>query len=606
VDRPARREADMEQTKWAACTRVEVAAEKHAIDQYNAATQQGFTTLQATLVQLTVGVQDIRAQDATIAREDASQAYLLYRLRIVKAHVSNLECTADAKDAFARQSYEPGLAVMPGGETCQQALDAAVDALLAASATLAKSTSSLQEILEALDEVVGTLNRACLPEEALACSEQVVDLARLLAGETDTLVAVAWLCRSLVDRSGLYVSVGQYQMALEAVTEALSHARRLCQRSDSPTFQDLLQQSLQLSAQCHVKRGLLLDARDQYAEVVELHRRRTAQATQESEEGACSLARALNNLGNLQTRMGQHAAAMATMQEVLAVTRRLYDLNPAVHGFRYALVLNNVTHDYLEAYQPEKALATITESVALRRAGAVQHPAVHRRSLASSLRPQSFALLFLGRTSEAFDSASEAVSILREVHKVQPRKIQRMLADALRGLAVMYHARAVSQTSLDLAAEAVHLWREITTEVLPEHQLAEFLETLAVAQAGLGQCRSALASVEEALCLYGEDSQNCRGRLSALYTAKLCYLESGKAQEADLVWAEATQIFFGQATQPLEALFWMRQHAMRYKNAGKLDSARLVELDVLALEAGPPSGGSRSAYSDSTPPLTSV
>jgi tetratricopeptide (TPR) repeat protein len=282
VDRPARWQAEPEQTKWAASTRIEVAAETHAVNQYNAATQQGFATLQATLVQLTVGVQDIRAQDATIAREDASQAYLLYRLRVVKAHVGNWDSSADAKDAFARQSYDPQLRLLDGGDTCQQALDNAVDALSTASATLTRSSSTLQEIFEALDTVAGGLHIACFSDEALAVSEQVVDLARLLVGENNSLVAVAWLCRSLRNRSWLYTCVGQHQLALEAVSESLSHARRLCERSDSPAFQDLLHEVLQASAPCLVKGGRLLEAREQYAELVKLQRRLPERAPQTS------------------------------------------------------------------------------------------------------------------------------------------------------------------------------------------------------------------------------------------------------------------------------------------------------------------------------------
>jgi tetratricopeptide (TPR) repeat protein len=256
------------------------------------------------------------------------------------------------------------------------------------------------------------------------------------------------------------------------------------------------------------------------------------------------LAIALNNLSKLLGDLGRRQEALASTEEAVKIYRELAKTNPAFLN-DLAASLTNLGISYSELGRRQEALAPTEEAVKIRRELAKTNPAF-LGGLAASLNLLGIRYSELGRRQEALAPAEEAVKLNRELAMTNPAFLND-LAGSLNNLGIRYSELGRRQEALAPAEEAVKLNRELAkTNPAFLNDLASSLTNLGTWYGDLGRRQEALAPTEEAVKIYRELAKANPAFLGGLAASLTLlgnrYSELGRRQEALVPSEEAAKI----------------------------------------------------------------
>ena len=215
------------------------------------------------------------------------------------------------------------------------------------------------------------------------------------------------------------------------------------------------------------------------------------------------LAVSLNNLSNQLSDLGRREAALAASEDAVAIRRELAAARPDAFRPDLARSLNNLSIRLSDHGQREAALAAIEDAVAIRRELAAARPDAFRPDLAVSLNNLSNRLSDLGRREAALAAIEEAVAIWRELAAARPDAFRPDLALSLNNLSNRLSALGQREAALAAIEEAVAVWRELAA-ARPDAfrpNLARSLSNLSNRLSDLGRHEAALDAVTEAITL---------------------------------------------------------------------------------------------------------
>jgi CHAT domain-containing protein/tetratricopeptide (TPR) repeat protein len=255
-------------------------------------------------------------------------------------------------------------------------------------------------------------------------------------------------------------------------------------------------------------------------------------------------ARALINLGQFLSGVGQKQEALAPTEEAVRILQQLEGSQPDARGF-LTIALNNLGIRYSDLGRRQEALAPTEEALKIRRELAKTNPAF-QGDLAISLNNLGIFYSELGRRQEALAPTEEAVKILRELAKTNPA-FQGDLASSLINLGIFYSELGRSQEALAPSEEAAKINRELAkTNPAFQGDLASSFNNLGIRYSELGRSQEALAPTEEALKIYRElvkTNPAFQGDLAgSLINLGFRYSELGRRQEALAPTEEAVKI----------------------------------------------------------------
>jgi tetratricopeptide (TPR) repeat protein/CHAT domain-containing protein len=255
-------------------------------------------------------------------------------------------------------------------------------------------------------------------------------------------------------------------------------------------------------------------------------------------------ARALINLGNFLSEVGQKQEALAPTEEAVRILRQVEGSQPEARRF-LAIALTLLGIRYSELGRRQEALAPGEEAVKIRRELAKTNPAF-LDDLAASLNNLGLIYSYLGRRQEALAPTEEALKIYREQAKINPAYLND-LARTLNNLGLIYSDLGRRQEALAATEESVKIRRELAKTnpaVLPE--LARSLNNLGVDYSDLGRRQDALAPTEEALKIRRELAKTNPAVLndlaSSLNNLGTFSNELGRRQEALAATEESVKI----------------------------------------------------------------
>jgi hypothetical protein len=303
-------------------------------------------------------------------------------------------------------------------------------------------------LAKALDNLAIQLAQAGRREEALAASQEAVEVYRPLARANAAYQAD--LARSLNNLSADLGDAGRREDALAASQEAVGMYRWLAQHNPAAYQSDL--------------------------------------------------ASSLNNMSIQLGDAGRRADALAASQESVGVYRWLAQHNPAAYQADLARSLNNMSADLGDAGRWEEGLVAIQEAVEIRRRLAQANPAAYQPDLASSVHNLSVLLSEIDRWEEGLTAIEEAVEIRRRLAQANPTAYQPVLALSLNNLSVYLGEAGRREEGLAAIQEAVEVYRRLAQHNPAAYQadLARSLNNLSNALAQLGRHEEALASKNEA------------------------------------------------------------------------------------------------------------
>jgi tetratricopeptide (TPR) repeat protein len=208
-----------------------------------------------------------------------------------------------------------------------------------------------------------------------------------------------------------------------------------------------------------------------------------------------------NNLGVRQSELGQREAALASIQEAVALCRPLAAASPDAFLADLAKSLNNLGNRQIELAQHGPALASVQEAVDIYNNLTAKHPNSCLPDLAMSLTKLGSARSHLGQHEDARICTQQAVTIYRALAFAEPDAFLPYLAVSLRNLGVKQKALDDREHALTATREALDIHRKLAA-TRPDaflFDLAKSLHNMGIAQGDLGQHESALASTQEAV-----------------------------------------------------------------------------------------------------------
>ncbi|HRI71941.1 MAG TPA: tetratricopeptide repeat protein, partial [Polyangium sp.] len=227
-------------------------------------------------------------------------------------------------------------------------------------------------------------------------------------------------------------------------------------------------------------------------------------ADDESIEARAKLAGELNDLGNRQSKIGQHEPALASTVEAVDIWRKLAEQLPDAYLPYLAMSLNNLGNRQIALGQREAALTSTQEAVVIRRQLAEQHPDIYQPDLAMSLNNLGNLQSALGQREAALASAQEAAATYQQLAKQRADAYQPDLAMSLNNLGIRQGELGQQEAALASTQDAVAIYGQLA-EQRPDvysPNLATSLHNLGARQSELGQQEAALASTQEAVAIY--------------------------------------------------------------------------------------------------------
>ena len=291
-------------------------------------------------------------------------------------------------------------------------------------------------------------------------------------------------------------NASRYEEALAATGEAAGIYRRLA-AAQSDAFEPDLARTLENVSTLFSRLGRPEEALAAAGEAAESWRRLAAARPAVFEP---DLAGALTNLSGKLSTVGRPEDALAAAAEAAEIYRRLAAARPDALEPDLARALSNLGVMLSGLGRPEEALAATVEAAESWRRLAAAWPAVFEPDLAGSLSNLGMMLSGLGRPEEAVAPAAEAAEIGRRLAAARPDAFEPQLATALTNLGLWLWEVGRPEEAVAPAAEAAEIYRRLAAARPDafEPDLAGALTNLAIILAALGRPEEALAATEEA------------------------------------------------------------------------------------------------------------
>ena len=283
------------------------------------------------------------------------------------------------------------------------------------------------ERAEALNNLGVALSALGQREEALAATQEAVDLCRALAEARPDAFRPA-LARSLHNLGAHLAALGRYDEALAATQEAVDLYRALAEARPDAVRPDLAR-SLTSLGNCLAALGRYDEAQAATQEAVAI---RCALAEARPDAVRPDLAGSLHNLGNCLAALGRYDEALAATQEAVAIRRALAEARPDAVRPDLATSLTNLGIALAALGRYDEALAATQEAVAIRRALAEARPDAFCPDLARSLNVLGVCYAALDRHAEALDACEEAVRTLLPAFQRLPAAFADQMAYSVR------------------------------------------------------------------------------------------------------------------------------------------------------------------------------
>ena len=416
------------------------------------------------------------------------------------------------------------------------------------SLAIAAGGAALTALAEVIDVEVLEAIEAHLP------SDRHVDLDPAAAAITARLHAHRLASATGDDERAYLHTILGYRLAnasrLEEALTAAGEAARIYRRlaADRPdAFEPDLARTLENVSTLFSRLGRPEQALAAAEEAAESWRRLAAARPDALEP---HLAGALNNLSGKLSTVGRPEDALAAASEAAEIYRRLVadgleSLEPDL-----ARALSNLGVMLSGLGRPEEALAATVEAAESWRRLAAAQPAVFEPDLAGSLSNLGMMLSGLGRPEEAVAPAAEAAEIGRRLAAARPDAFEPQLATALTNLGLWLGEVGRPEEALAPAAEAAEIYRRLAAARPDafEPDLAGALTNLGAVLAVLGRPEEALAATEEAAVIrrrlaaarpavFEPDLAESLGNLGMMLSGL------GRAEEAVAPAAEAAEVF---------------------------------------------------------------
>ncbi len=391
---------------------------------------------------------------------------------------------------------------------------------------------------------------------------------------------LAWLAQEAPDLWSVRTGVFELEAATETTPDLLEPALQidLSARQETPSQLSWARQDLELARQAMAQQPEALEPRRAYAlALVRVSEALASQGSSEWEEALAvtreatgilqplaeahpevfkpDLAKSLNNLASLLSRLGYLEVALKTARGVVEIRRELAQAHPDACQPDLAQSLHNLANHLSKGGLRKDALAAAREAVDLYRELAQRRPDTFRSGLAMSLNIQAKLLSELGQSDAALEVAREAVDIYRKLAKAIPNAFQHYLAMSLNNLANCLSELGQREGALEAARETVNIRRDLT-KAHPDRfqsELAGSLNNLASFLGDMGQPEEALGAAKEAVSLYRDLAQTHRDALrpnlaSSLNTLANRLSNLGQRQKALEAVEEALELYHELAT----------------------------------------------------------
>ena len=307
---------------------------------------------------------------------------------------------------------------------------------------------NLAASLNNLGKMLSELGRR---EDALAATEEAADLYRKLAAERPDAF-LPDLAMSLNNLGSDLSGAGRRDDALAATQKAADVYRKLAaERPDA--FLPYLAGSLNNLGKMLSDLGRPEDALAAAQEAAGIYRQLAAERP---DAFLPNLATSLNNLGKMLSDLGRPEDALAATQEAVEIRRKLAADRPDAFLPDLAGSLNNLGSDLRDAGRPEDALAATEEAVDTCRKLAAERPDAFLPGLAMSLNNLGNRLSDLGRREDALAAAREAAALYTNLVERFPAAFERDLGVALRNLRRLLEENGLPVESDEAVRNAAH------------------------------------------------------------------------------------------------------------------------------------------------------
>ncbi|MEV4049636.1 tetratricopeptide repeat protein [Amycolatopsis sp. NPDC049688] len=222
------------------------------------------------------------------------------------------------------------------------------------------------------------------------------------------------------------------------------------------------------------------------------------------------LAGSLNNQAAMRNAVGDRPGALAAIDEAVTQYRQLAENNPAVFLSDLAGSLNNLAAMRSDVGDRPGALAAIDEAVTLRRRLAEDNPAAFLSDLAGSLNNQAATRRDVGDRPGALAAIDEAVAVWRRLAENNSAAFLSDLAGSLNNQAAARRDVGDRPGALAAIDEAVTLRRRLAEDNPAAFlsDLAGSLNNQAAARRDVGDRPGALAAIDEAVAVWRRLAEN--------------------------------------------------------------------------------------------------
>lgn len=271
-------------------------------------------------------------------------------------------------------------------------------------------------------------------------------------------------------------------------------------------------------------------------------------ASQEPARFEPDLASSLNNLSNRQADQGDTIGALATIEQAVTISQRLTLQNPKLE-FHLATSLNNLSNRRADQGDKAGALATIEQAVEIYRRLVSQEPARFKPDLAMGLSNLANRYADQGDTIRALAASEEAVAIYRHLASQTPARFEPKLADNLINLSVRQAEQGKVAAALVAVEQAVAIYQRLVLQVPARFEpgLAGSLNNLSILLSEQGDTAGALAAIKQTVAIYQRLALQVPARFEPALASSLNNLsvrlsEQGHTTEALVAIEQAVEI----------------------------------------------------------------
>lgn len=251
--------------------------------------------------------------------------------------------------------------------------------------------------------------------------------------------------------------------------------------------------------------------------------RRLASAVQGGVHPLAQLAASLSTESVCLRAVGRRREALAPVAESVAIYRELRERAPGAFGFELGAALANESNSLSDAGRERDSLASVDEAIRIFGDLIDDHPMIAAQRLAGLAHNRSASLSALGLDQEALTASRAAVAGFRGLTELNPDAFLPSLADTLNNHSSRLWTVRRTDEALTALAEAIRINRDLAA-ALPEafaRSLAGNLRNLSKRLLAVGRAQEAATAVRESVAIYRAAAARERGVVAAELAAAL-------------------------------------------------------------------------------------